>query len=132
MSDAHKLMLIVRKAPHGRIYVHEAIEVMFIMATFDMDLSIVFLDDGVFALKQGQDTKPLDMKGFSPSMAALADWDVKNVYVDEQSLKDRNISADQLISVGEDDETEETVYPKLVSSETLKQMMHEQDSILSF
>ena len=80
MTEAYKLMIVIRKAPHGTIYVQEAIEVMFIMASFDMDLSIVFLDDGVNAVKQGQDTKELGIKGFSASLGALADWDVKNVY----------------------------------------------------
>ncbi|RDH82768.1 MAG: sulfurtransferase TusC [endosymbiont of Galathealinum brachiosum] len=132
MSDAHKLMITLRKAPHGTIYVQEAIEVMFIMASFEMDLSIVFIDDGVFSVKKGQDTKDLGIKGFSASLGALADWDVKNVYVDSDSLKDRNISTDQLISVGEDDETEETVYPRALSTDQLKEMMKQQDTILSF
>ena len=132
MSDPHKFMLIVRKAPHGSIYVHEAIEVMFIMATFDMDLSVVFLDDGVFAVKKGQDTKELGIKGFSASLGTLADWDVTNVDVDEQSLKDRNLSADDLVTLGEDDDTDEILYPKILSTDELKKMMHEQDSVLSF
>ena len=132
MTEAYKLMIVIRKAPHGTIYVQEAIEVMFIMASFDMDLSIVFLDDGVNAVKQGQDTKELGIKGFSASLGALADWDVKNVYIDSQSMTDRNISADDLISTGEDDETDEIVYPKVVGTEDLKIMMNKQDSILSF
>jgi len=132
MSAPHKFMLIVRKAPHGSIYVHEAIEVMFIMATFDMDLSIVFLDDGVFAVKKGQDTTELGIKGFSASLGTLAYWDVTNVYVDEQSLKERNLTADDLVTVGEDGDTEETLYPKILSTDELKKMMHEQDSVLSF
>ena len=132
MSAPHKFMLIVRKAPHGSIYVHEAIEVMFIMATFDMDLSIVFLDDGVFAIKKGQDTTELGIKGFSASLGTLAYWDVTNVYVDEQSLKERNLTEDDLVTVGEDDDTEETLYPKILSTDELKKMMHEQDSVLSF
>jgi len=132
MSDPHKFMLIVRKAPHGTIYVHEAIEVMFIMATFDMDLSVVFLDDGVFSVKKGQDTKELGIKGFSASLGTLADWDVTNVYVDGQSLEDRNLSADDLVTIGEDEDTEEALYPKILSTNELKKMMHEQDSVLSF
>ena len=131
MSDELKMMILVREAPHGSIYVQEAIEVMFIMASFDMDLSIVFLDDGVYAVREGQDTSEMGIKGFSASLGALADWDVKNVYVDEQSMKDRNMGADQLISVGEDEDTEETVYPKVLSADELKKMMHEQDTVLA-
>ncbi len=132
MSDAHKMMIVIRKAPHGSIYVQEAIEVMFIMATFDMDLSIVFLDDGVYAVKQGQDTKELGIKGFSASLGTLIDWDVTNVFVDERSLTDRNIASEQLICIGEDEDTEADVYPRVLDTTELKKMMHEQDTVLSF
>lgn len=125
-------MIVVRKAPHGTIYVQEAIEVMFIMASFDMDLSIVFLDDGVNAVKRGQDTTQLGIKGFSASLGALADWDVKNVYIDAQSLQDRNMVEDDLISIGEDDETDEIIFPQILDTESLKSLMNKQDSILSF
>lgn len=132
MSDAKKLMIIVKKAPHGSIYVHEAIEVMFIMASFELDLSIVFMDDGVFSLLPNQDTTELGIKGFSASLGALADWDVKNVYVDEQSLADRDIKSEALICIGEDEDTEEDMYPQVLSTDVFKQMLHEQDAVLSF
>lgn len=126
------MMIVIRKAPHGSIYVQEAIEVMFIMATFNMNLSVVFLDDGVYAVKQGQDTKALGIKGFSASLGTLMDWDVTNVFVDEQSLTDRNITNEQLICIGEDEDTEEDVYPRVLGASELKKMMHEQDTVLSF
>lgn len=132
MSDAHKMMIVIRKAPHGSIYVQEAIEVMFIMATFDMELSIVFLDDGVYAVKPEQDTKNIGIKGFSASLGTLMDWDVTNVFVDAQSLKDRNMDGGRLICIGEDEETEEDVYPRVIDTDTLKKMIHEQDTVLSF
>ncbi len=132
MSDAHKMMIVIRKAPHGSIYAQEAIEVMFIMATFDMELSIVFLDDGVYAVKQGQDTKDLGIKGFSASLGTLIDWDVTNVFADEMSLKARNITSEQLICIGEDDDTEEDVYPRVLNTDELTKMIHEQDTVLSF
>lgn len=132
MSDAHKLMIVIRKAPHGSIYAQEAIEVMFIMATFDMNLSVVFLDDGVYAVKQGQNTNEVGIKGFSASLGTLIDWDVSNVFVDKQSLDDRNIATGQLLSIGEDEDTEEDLYPRVLNTAELKKMMHEQDTVLSF
>ena len=127
-----KVMITVRKAPHGSIYVHEAIEVMFIVATYEMDLSVVFIDDGVLALKSGQDTKLLGSKGFMASMGALVDWEVTQVYVDRQSLKDRNIAESDLISIGNDEETDEPVMPKVIDASKISAMMAEQHSIVSF
>ncbi|MFN2310005.1 MAG: DsrE family protein, partial [Gammaproteobacteria bacterium] len=93
MTAAKKVMITVRKPPHGSIYVHEAIEVMFVIASFGLDLSVVFLDDGVLALKTGQDTSDLGIKGFLASIGAFMDFEVTQVYVDRQSLEDRNLTA---------------------------------------
>ena len=118
MSNApRRVMITVRKAPHGSIYVHEAIEVMFIVASYGMDLSVVFMDDGVLALRDGQDTKPLGIKGFMASIGALADFEVTNVYVDSQSLADRNMSEEDLVYIGEDEYTEEHLKPSVIDSE---------------
>ena len=127
-----KVMVTVRKAPHGSIYVQESIEVMFIFATYDMDLSVVFLDDGVLALKAGQNTKELGIKGFMASLGALVDWEVTNVYVDRQSLKDRNIPEDGIIAIGKDEETDAPIRPKVLDSAEIAAMMAVQHSIVSF
>ena len=127
-----KVMVTVRKAPHGSIYVQEGIEVMFIFATYDMDLSVVFLDDGVLALQPGQDTKGLGIKGFMASLGALVDWEVTNVYVDRQSLKERNIAEDGIISIGKNEDTDEPIRPKVLDGAAITAMMAQQHSIVSF
>ncbi len=131
MSDSKKVMITVRKAPHGTIYAQEAIEVMFIVASYGMDLSVVFMDDGVFALKDGQDTKALGVKGFMASIGALVDFEVEKVYVDRQSLQERNLSEDDLVFIGEDEDTEEPVKPSVLDSAAIRALMIDQDSIIS-
>lgn len=129
---AKKVMITVRKAPHGSIYVQEAIEVMFIVASYGMDLSVVFLDDGVLALKSQQDTKELGIKGFLASLGALIDFEVSNVYVDEQSMQERNLSVDDLVVIGEDEDTEAPIKPTVLSSHEIAAMMAQQQSFMSF
>ncbi|MCR4347197.1 MAG: DsrE family protein [Sulfuricaulis sp.] len=131
-ATGKKVMVTVRRAPHGSIYVQESVEVMFIFATYDMDLSVVFLDDGVLALQKGQDTKGLGIKGFMASLGALVDWEVTNVYVDRQSLKDRNIAEDAIISIGKDDDTDAPIRPKVLDSAEIAKMMAAQHAIASF
>jgi tRNA 2-thiouridine synthesizing protein C len=131
-ATGKKVMVTVRRAPHGSIYVQESIEVMFIFATYDMDLSVVFMDDGVLALQKGQDTKGLGIKGFMASLGALVDWEVTNVYVDRQSLKDRNIAEDAIIAIGKDDDTDAPIRPKMLDSAEIAKMMAAQHAIASF
>ena len=121
-ATGKKVMVTVRKAPHGSIYVQESIEVMFIFATYDMDLSVVFMDD----------TKGLGIKGFMASLGALVDWEVTKVYVDRQSLKERNIAEDAIISIGKDEETDAPIRPKVLDSAEIAAMMAVQHSLVSF
>ena len=131
-ENVKKVMVTVRKPPHGSIYVQESIEVMFIFATYEMDLSVVFIDDGVLALHGGQDTKGLGIKGFMASLGALVDWEVTKVYVDRQSLKDRGIREDAIIAIGKDDDSGAPIRPQILDGADIAAMMAEQHSIVSF
>ena len=48
-----KFMFLNRKAPYGTVYALEGLEVVLISAAFDQDVSLVFIDDGVFQLMKG-------------------------------------------------------------------------------
>ena len=92
-----KFMYVNRRAPYGTIYALESLEVVLIGAAFDQDVSLVFVDDGVFDLKKGQDTAGIDMKNFSPTYRALEMYDVEKLFVGKESLEARGLTADDLI-----------------------------------
>ena len=71
-----KFMYVNRKAPYGTIYALESLEVVLIAAAFEQDVSLAFIDDGVYQIKKGQDTSGIDMKNFSPTYRALEMYDV--------------------------------------------------------
>jgi len=95
-DETRKVMITVRRAPHGSIYVHEGI------------------------------------KGFMASIGALVDFEVEKVYVDRQSLADRNMSEDDLVYIGEDEDTEEPLKPQVLDSAEIRRLMEQQDAIMSF
>jgi tRNA 2-thiouridine synthesizing protein C len=130
-----KLMYLNRKAPYGTIYAWESLEVVLIGAAFDQDVSLVFLDDGVFQLVKGQDTSGIGMKNFSPTYRTLGDYEVKNIYVDRDSLDARGLSQDDLVQIAwEDFETEEEVenIVQVIDSERVRELMDESDAVFSF
>nr|CRH05014.1 Intracellular sulfur oxidation protein dsrF/TusC [Candidatus Magnetococcus massalia] len=131
-DDIKKIMFTVRKAPHGSIYVYEGLEVKLIMAAYDADISLVFMDDGVFALRAGQDTKELGIKGFEATYGVMVDYEIENVFVDRKSLEDRGMTEEDLLFIGEDEDTEEPIRPKIVDSADISKMMAEQHNILPF
>lgn len=116
-----KFMYVNRKAPYGTIYALESLEVVLIAAAFDQDVSLAFVDDGVYQLKKGQDTKGIGMKNFSPTYRALEGYDIEKLYVEKESLESRGLTADDMI-----------VPVEILDKDALASLMEEQDVILSF
>ncbi|HSH28907.1 MAG TPA: sulfurtransferase complex subunit TusC [Thiohalobacter sp.] len=130
-----KFMYVNRKAPYGTIYALESLEVVLIGAAFDQDVSLAFLDDGVYQLAKGQDTKDIGMKNFSPIYKVLGDYDINKLYVEKESLEARGLSLDDLQDImyeDEDDDWEEKPSIRVVSADELRDLMDEQDVVLSF
>ena len=116
-----KFLFINRKAPYGTIYALESLEVVLISAAFDQDVSLVFLDDGVYQIVRGQDTKAIGIKNFSPAYLALEDHNIEKLFVEKESMEARGLKeSDFVVSV------------KVISAQEMTDLMHSQDVILSF
>ncbi len=135
MSETKKFLYVNRKAPYGTIYALESLEVVLIGAAFEQDVSLAFLDDGVFQLTKGQNTDGIGIKNFSPTFRALGDFEVTKLFVEKDSLEERGLSADDLQEIvyeDEDDDWEEKPSIKLVSRAEMADVMADQDVVLSF
>ena len=130
-----KFLYINRKAPHGSIYAQESLEVVLIGAAFEQDVTLAFIDDGVYQLMQNQDTSGAGVKNFAPTFRALGDYDVRQIYVEEESLKLRGLGKHDLIPLtyeDEDDDWAEKDSIHVVSSAELADIIEQQDVILNF
>lgn len=130
-----KFLYLNRKAPYGTIYAWESLEVVLIGAAFDQVVSLMFMDDGVYQLVKGQDPSGIGMKNFSPTYRTLGDYEVKNVYVDRDSLAARGLTADDLVQIAwEDVDTEEEVenIVTVVDAARGRELMAEADVVFSF
>ncbi len=135
MSETKKFVYINRKAPYGTVYALESLEVVLIGAAFEQDVQLVFVDDGVYQLTKGQSTEGIGMKNFSKTYSALGDYDVNQIYVDEQSLQDRGLTMDDLQELtyeDEDDDWAEKSSMKLVNREELAKLINDADVLLNF
>ena len=124
-------MFVNRRAPHGSIYALESLEMVLISAAFEQHAAIVFIDDGVFQIKKGQNTKALGMKNFSPTYRVVEmekrdaeeDDDIDMVWriiVERESLEARGLDADDLI-----------VGVEVMGADELSALMDTQDVVLS-
>lgn len=135
MSDAKKFMYINRKAPYGTIYAWESLEVVLIGAAFDQEVSLAFVDDGVYQLMKGQDTSEVGIKNFSPTYSALGDYDVNKIYIEKESLEARGLTLDDLQHLVWEDEDEDWAEKdsiRVVTSAELAELFETQDVVLSF
>jgi tRNA 2-thiouridine synthesizing protein C len=120
-GPVRKFMYVNRRAPYGTIYALESLEVVLIAAAFEQDVSLVFMDDGVYQIKKDQNTAAIGVKNFSPTYRALEGYDVEKLYVEQESLHSRGLTTDDLI-----------VPVQVVDKDQLAQLMEEQEVILSF
>jgi tRNA 2-thiouridine synthesizing protein C len=130
-----KFLYINRKAPHGSIYAQESLDVVLIGAAFEQDVTLAFIDDGVYQLMQNQDTSAIGTKNFAPTFRALGDYDVSQIYVEQESLELRGLSKDDLMPLtyeDEDDDWAEKDSVHVVSSAELADIIEQQDVILNF
>jgi tRNA 2-thiouridine synthesizing protein C len=115
-----RFMYVNRRPPYGTIYALECLEVVLIAAAFDQDVSVVFVDDGVYQLKKNQDTAGIGMKNFSNTYRALDDYDVEKIYVEQESLDERGLSAEDLI-----------IPVEVLAADSLREIMAQQDVVIS-
>jgi tRNA 2-thiouridine synthesizing protein C len=119
-----KLLYVNRKAPYGTIYALESLEVVLIGAAFDQDVSLAFIDDGVYQLKKDQSTSVstgIGVKDFSKTYRALEDYDVQKLYVEKESMEERGLSLQDFI-----------VPVEILDRVQMSELIEQQDVILSF
>ncbi len=130
-----KFMFVNRKAPYGTVYALESLEVVLISAAFDQDVSLAFIDDGVYQITKGQDTTGIGQKNFSKAYKALGDYDISKLYVEKESLAERGLTQDDLMDLVWEDEDEDWAEKSsiiMVNREEMAAVMAEQEVTLSF
>ena len=130
-----KFMYLNRKAPYGTVYALESLEVVLIAAAFEQDVSLAFIDDGVYQIVDNQKTDGIGMKNFSSTYRALGDYDINKLYVSKESLDERGLSEEDLMPLvyeDEDDDWAEKPSVFVVNNAELSKIMSDQDVCLSF
>jgi len=92
-----KVVVLMRKAPYGSVYTAEGFRSVMGIAIFEMDVVLVFVDDGVYALAKDQNPEKLDMQPLGEGFPMLPEFGVKGFYVHQPSLETRGLSVDDLV-----------------------------------
>lgn len=92
-----RITFISRSSPYGSNRANLCLDMALACAVFEQDVNYVFLDDGIYQLLKGQDGAAIQNKTLGSALETLALYSIENVYVDQQSLKERGIDAAELL-----------------------------------
>lgn len=95
---AKSVLLISRQAPWAGIGAAEALDIALAAGAFDLPLSMLFMDDGVFQLLDQQQPQKLEQKDLSANLQALPIFGIEQLYVAQQCLSKRGL-ADSTLAV---------------------------------
>jgi tRNA 2-thiouridine synthesizing protein C len=93
----NKVAVLLRKAPYGSVYTAEALRTIMGIAVFEMDICVVFMDDGIYAIVKNQNPAKLDMKALGDGFPMLKDFNVSKFVVHDESLAERGLSTNDLV-----------------------------------
>jgi tRNA 2-thiouridine synthesizing protein C len=89
-------LFVLRKPAHSGAYLQEMLDIILTTAAFDQQVSILLLDDAVFALKNNQHPESVGLKDSTAIFKALESYDVYDIYVETETLWERGLTADKL------------------------------------
>ena len=130
-----KFLYINRRAPHGSNYAQEGLEMAMVGAAFEQEVAIAFIDDGVFQLKRGQNPAGAGLKNFTAAFGALGDHDIRDIFVERESLEARGLRAEDLLQLVFEDENgkrAEKSAVQIVGRDELAEIIARQDVLLNF
>jgi len=91
-----RYLFVLRKPAHSGAYLQEMLDIILITAAFDQSVSILWLDDAVFSLKNQQQPERLTLKDTAAIMQSLSIYDVTELYIETESLQERGLVIDNL------------------------------------
>jgi tRNA 2-thiouridine synthesizing protein C len=92
-----KFLFVLRHPPAEGPGIRESLDQIMTVAAFDQTVQVLFLDDGVFLLKSGQCPHDPAVKPSAPAFAALALYDIDELWVERESLAGRGLDPAKLI-----------------------------------
>ncbi len=116
-----KILVMLRKSPYGTVYAAEAIRAIMGLATFEMEVDVLFIHDGVFVALKDQNPEAIEMKDLGAVIPGLKEIGIEKFFVCGESLKERNMTVDQL-----------TIEATVCNPDNFEQVLSEYDHIIPF
>lgn len=93
---AKSMLIISRQAPWAGPAAREALDIALAGGAYDLPVSMLFLDDGVYQLTDAQAPGAVQQKNLAANLQALPLFGVEELFVCAASLARRGLSDDAL------------------------------------
>lgn len=94
--DTKRILFLLRQPPYGSSHALEALEAALVAGVFDQTVSVLFRDDGVWQLLDGQDGTAVERRTVAGVALALPEYDITGIYACADSLAQRGLDAGDL------------------------------------
>ena len=92
-NDNKTVAIINTQAPFSSAAGKEALDAALIFGSYEQAISLFFMADGVFQVIGDQNATAIETKDYLKTFSALPFYDIENIYVCQESLTERNLSA---------------------------------------
>lgn len=106
-------------APYGSSKAHASYDMLMMATAFDFDVSVAFLDDGIFQLMKNQKCQAIAEKNLAKQLKSMEIFSIKNIYIEERALHMRGLTQSDLI-----------IRAKIITPKKLGAIMRQQDYII--
>jgi tRNA 2-thiouridine synthesizing protein C len=121
-TPSKKLLFISRHAPYGSSLAKDALDAILAASAYEQQLSLLFMDDGVFQLLKNQAPNDIAQKSFAAILPVLELYEINSIYVHCESLEKRQITINELVL--------DSV--QIIDSAAVCSLLEQQDQLLSF
>ena len=87
----------MQQLPHNGSQVQESLDMILTTAAFDQQVSLLFIDHGIYQLKRQQSPTVLGLKDTAAIFTALEIYNVEALYVEQESLVGSGLQLEDLI-----------------------------------
>jgi tRNA 2-thiouridine synthesizing protein C len=116
-----RILIVCRCPPYGESFAREALDVAMAGAAFDQSVALLFLGAGVAVLAKNQQSDGIQEKSLEKQFAALPLYDVNELYVDADALRQYHFS-----------DTDLSLPAQLLDTHAITQLLERSDIVLNF
>ncbi len=92
---------IFNKTPYGSHSGRELLDICLMTAAFEMSITVIFQDKGIYQLLDKQQPDVLNIKNHSLTFKALPLYGIEKILVDSMSLANSPYNQEQLLDIAE-------------------------------